>query len=131
MLAAAESSSVYEWPVGLATKSAAEWIPSLGARASGPRIGDLSPAHATREVLAPGGRSPPQSRASREPIEGGLIRCLEQENSLVIAEKYLVPVEAGSLGVERRARFEQLADAVAHPRLERHDHHDPAWLRFA
>jgi hypothetical protein len=50
------------------------------------------------------------------------------ENSLLIGEEYLVPLETGSLGIERRSRFEQLADAVANPCLERHDHHDSAWL---
>src|SRR6266508_4157774 len=119
----AEGSSVYERPMGLATRSAAEGIPSLGARASGPRIGDLGPPHTAPEVLPPGGRSPPHSRAPREPIEGGLIRCFEQEDSLLIGEEYLVTVEAGSLGIERRSGFEQLADAVPHPCLERHDHH--------
>src|SRR6266545_3218543 len=106
-------------------------IPSLAPPVSRPRIGDVGPPHTTSEVLPPRGRSPPQPWASREPIEGGLIECLEEEDGLVIREEDLMPLEPGGLGIKRRSQFEQLADAVAHPRLERHDHHDSAWLRSA
>ena len=53
---------------------------------------------------------------------------LEEKDGLLIGQEYLVPLQPGGLRVERRPAFEQFADSLTRPRLQRHDYDDSAWL---
>ena len=101
----------------------------VAARAPNPRIGNLRKADIVRgDEVAPHGRGVPKPNTPRQPVEGGSSPRLEEKDGLLIGQEYLVPLQPGGLRVERRSAFEQFADSLTRPRLQRHDYDDSAWL---